>query len=64
MRDLLPNKIKKVECGIANLDSFEGNGTHWVCYFKKDKIKNQTISHHKDMSLVSLARADESRSSG
>lgn len=39
MRDLLPNKIRKIECGIVNLDSFEGNGTHWVCYFKKDKIK-------------------------
>ena len=39
MRDMLPNKINKTECGIVNLDSFEGNGTHWVCYFKKDKIK-------------------------
>lgn len=39
MRDTLPNNIKKFECGIVNLDSIFGNGTHWVCYYKKDKIK-------------------------
>ena len=30
-RDRLPESIKK-ECGIINLDTFKGPGTHWVCY--------------------------------
>ena len=30
-RDRLPEQIRKKECGI-NLDSIEGQGTHWVCY--------------------------------
>jgi hypothetical protein len=38
MRDTLPSKINKVECGILNLDISKNNGTHWVCYYKnKDK---------------------------
>ena len=36
-RDHLPNKIKK-ECGIINLDDFEGPGTHWVCYRNIDSV--------------------------
>ena len=31
-RDRLPDQISKKECGIINLDSVEGEGTHWVCY--------------------------------
>ena len=31
-RDRLPDTIRKKECGIINLDSIEGDGTHWVCY--------------------------------
>ena len=31
-RDRLPDQIRKRECGIINLDSIEGEGTHWVCY--------------------------------
>ena len=31
-RDRLPDQIKRKECGIINLDSMEGQGTHWVCY--------------------------------
>ena len=31
-RDLLPDQIRKKECGIINLDSIKGQGTHWVCY--------------------------------
>jgi hypothetical protein len=34
MRDNLPNKINDKECGIVNLDSTDGNGTHWVAYYK------------------------------
>lgn len=38
MRDNLPyNKPWKNECGIVNLDSSSGPGTHWVAYYKNDK---------------------------
>ena len=30
-RDRLPDQIRKKECGIINLDSIEGEGTHSVC---------------------------------
>ena len=31
-RDVLPKQIKKDECGIFNLDTQIGPGTHWVAY--------------------------------
>lgn len=34
MRDTLPNKPFKNECGIVNLDSSNNSGTHWVAYAK------------------------------
>lgn len=34
MRDNLPLHPKTMESGILNLDSSEGGGTHWVCWFK------------------------------
>lgn len=37
MRDCLPSKPFKFECAVINLDDFEGTGTHWVCYYKKNK---------------------------
>ena len=39
LRDTLPNKPRKNECGILNLDSSDGNGTHWVAWFKKNNKK-------------------------
>ena len=39
LRDTLPTKTKLNECGILNLDSSSGNGTHWVMWFKKGKEK-------------------------
>ena len=36
-RDNLPAKMNKKECGIINLDSQIGPGTHWVCYRNIDK---------------------------
>lgn len=36
MRDELPKRCRKYECGIINLDNEEGPGTHWVSYYKKD----------------------------
>lgn len=34
MRDDLPLKIRKNECGIVNLDISSGPGTHWTAYVK------------------------------
>lgn len=37
MRDTLPARINKVECGIVNLDTSKNKGTHWVAYYKNGK---------------------------
>ena len=39
LRDTLPKEAKLNECGILNLDSSSGDGTHWVMWFKKGKDK-------------------------
>ena len=39
LRDTLLTKTKLNECGILNLDSSSGDGTHWVMWFKKGKGK-------------------------
>ena len=36
-RDILPEQIKRKECGIINLDTHIGPGTHWVAYRNIDK---------------------------
>ena len=36
-RDNLPKQIKKNECGIINLDSQIGSGSHWIVYRNGDK---------------------------
>ena len=37
LRDQLPNKPRKKECGIINLaDSDDSKGTHWVAYYKNN----------------------------
>ena len=33
MKDALPNKIKRSECGIINLENSESGGSHWVAYY-------------------------------
>lgn len=40
MRDGLPkpSSCKKYECGVINLDDDSGVGTHWVSYYRKNKI--------------------------
>ena len=38
LRDTLPKKTQKKECGILNLDDTSGNGTHWVAWWK---VKNE-----------------------
>ena len=44
LRDTLPKKPKLDECGIFNLDSSSGHGTHWVMWFKKGKDKFYFVS--------------------
>ena len=39
MRNTLPKSNHKNGCGIVNLDSKDGNGTHWVCYIKRGNTK-------------------------
>ena len=39
MRDTLPKKAKLNDCGILNLDSSSGDGTHLIMWFKKGKDK-------------------------
>ena len=39
MRNTLPKKPRKRECGIFNLDSAPGRGTHWVVWYKNNKNK-------------------------
>ena len=36
---LFLQKQKLNECGILNLDSSSGDGSHWVMWFKKGKKK-------------------------
>ena len=43
LRDTLPKKLKLNECGILDLDSSSGDGTHWVMWFKKGKDKIYSI---------------------
>ena len=35
MRDTLPGKPHREECGIVNLNTSQEKGSHWVCYYKK-----------------------------
>lgn len=34
MRDALPDRVHRRECGIVNLDDAASTGTHWVAYAK------------------------------
>lgn len=38
MRDKLPKTPHSKESGIINLDNDEGEGTHWVAYYKNNNI--------------------------
>jgi len=39
LRDTLPKKPKRNECGILNLDDSSGEGKHWCNFLKKGKDK-------------------------
>ena len=45
LRDTLPKKPKKKECGILNLDDTTGSGTHWVAWYKNGDEKNYFDSY-------------------
>ena len=58
MRDTLPKKAKLNAYGILNLDSYSGDGTHWVTWLNKGRNKfyfdsygmqppNELIAHLK-----------------
>lgn len=36
MRNALPKRARRVECGIVNLDSSTGMGSHWTCWIKNN----------------------------
>ena len=36
MKDELPKKIYRVECGIINLEDSIQDGSHWTAYYKND----------------------------
>lgn len=48
MRDKLPKKPRIKECGIVNLDSHKGPGTHWVAYFKNNE-KNEYFDSYGNL---------------
>lgn len=37
MRNNLPKRCQKFECGVINLDDMENPGTHWVSYYKHNR---------------------------
>jgi hypothetical protein len=39
MKDALPQKINKAECGIINLEDSNEDGSHWTAYYKNNSIK-------------------------
>lgn len=36
MRDMLPEKCNKTECGVINLDSIFSSGFHWCAYYRNE----------------------------
>jgi len=45
MKDELPQKIKKMERGIINLENTNQNGSYWVAYCKNNDEKYSFDSH-------------------
>ena len=59
LRDTLPTKIKLNECGILNLDSSPGDGTHCVMWFKKGKDKFYFDSYGFEKWCQTVVEADD-----
>ena len=45
LRDTLPKRPKRNECGILNLDDTTGSGTHWVAWYKNGAEKKYFDSY-------------------
>ena len=56
MRDTLPSKCRKEECGILNLDSVKGPGTHWTCWYKNS---NKICYYFDSFGLTSPSEFDD-----
>lgn len=44
---MFSENIDKYECRIVNFESFDANGTHWVSYYKNDKVNYYFDSYGK-----------------
>ena len=51
MRDTLPTNPKKIECAIANLNTSNEIGSHWVCLVKIGKSRIYFDSFAQDVPL-------------
>ena len=50
--DTLPKQPYRAECGILNLEKYlDGNGTHWVCWYKNNNKKIYFDSYGVDPPL-------------
>ena len=54
MRNGLPKRSLKTECGIFNLDVENGSGTHWTCWYKLDSTHCYYFDSYGLTSLQSL----------
>ena len=45
LRDTLPKRPKRKECGILNVDDTTGSGTHWVAWYKNGAEKKYFDSY-------------------
>ena len=59
LRNTLPKRPKKNECGILNLDDTSGNGTHWVAWYKngKNKYYFDSFGVQPPMELISYLKS-------
>jgi hypothetical protein len=39
MKDDLPQKVNKIECGVINLNNSDQEGSHWTAYYKNSDKK-------------------------
>lgn len=61
MRDRLPTKIRRNECGVVNLDDNVGRGTHWTAYIKRGrnvKYFDSIGSLRPPLELINYFRSD------
>ena len=60
LRDTLPRRPLKKECGILNLDDSGGNGTHWVAWYKngEDKYYFDSFGIQPPKELVNYLKSD------